>query len=312
MKKLLIIGVSGLTGNKLANISSQKFKVYGSYNTRSVVINNCEIFQLDKTDKEKIKYKIMEIKPNVIVDCSALHNVDYCETHQEEAWKVNVEAPMHIVTLCKDINTRFIYISTDYVFDGTDNNYNEESKTNPLNYYGTSKLRAEERISNAGISYAIARTSLVFGWNPSELKGLKSSSGKTMNFVIWALNKLREGESLRIVDDQYSTPTLADNLAEFLLSLANSNQDGIFHTVGSECINRYDFTLKIAEIFNIKRELVTPVSSSLFKQVAKRPMRCCLDVSKTRQTLKVKSLNVEESLLKMKEQEEELKNSPII
>ncbi len=312
MKKLLIIGASGLTGYKLANLSAQKFEVYGSYNNRAVTIENCEIFQLDKTDKEKIDSVIKELKPNIIVDCSALHNVDYCETHHEETWNVNVNSPSYITDLCKEINARFIYISTDYVFDGTAKKYNEKSKTNPLNYYGISKLRAEEKIATSGISYAIARTSLVFGWNPGELKGQKSSSGKTMNFVIWALNKLRDGESLKIVNDQFSTPTLADNLAEFLLSLANSTVSGIFHTVGAECINRYEFTLKIAKIFNINRKLITPVSSDMFKQVAKRPMRCCLDVNKAQLLLKVKPLSIEESLLKMKAQEKEMKNSHTI
>lgn len=306
MKKLLIIGVSGLTGYKLANLSAQKYNVYGSYNNRPVTVENCEIFQLDKTNEEKTSSLIKEIKPNVIIDCSALHNVDYCETHREETWNVNVKAPMFIVALCKEIKAKFIYISTDYVFDGTANNYNEESKTNPLNYYGTTKLQAEEKIANSGISYAIARTSLVFGWNPSELMGLKSSSGKTMNFVIWALNKLREEESLKIVTDQYSTPTLADSLAEFLLALADSEKNGLFHTTGNECINRYEFTIRIADIFNLNKKLISPVTSDMFKQVAMRPMRCCLDSSKAKQLLKINPLTIEESLLKMKDQEDNL------
>ncbi|MFX1350559.1 MAG: SDR family oxidoreductase [Promethearchaeota archaeon] len=306
MKKLLIIGVSGLTGYKLANLSAQKYNVYGSYNNRPVIVENCESFQLDKTNEEKTSSLIKEIKPNVIIDCSALHNVDYCETHREETWNVNVKAPMFIVALCKEIKARFIYISTDYVFDGTANNYNEESKTNPLNYYGTTKLQAEEKIANSGISYAIARTSLVFGWNPSELMGLKSSSGKTMNFVIWALNKLREEESLKIVTDQYSTPTLADSLAEFLLALADSEKNGLFHITGNECINRYEFTIRIADIFNLNKKLISPVTSDMFKQVAMRPMRCCLDSSKAKQLLKINPLTIEESLLKMKDQEDNL------
>lgn len=305
MNKLLIIGASGLTGYKLANLSTSTYKVYGTYNKRPLVIDNCEIFQFNKTDKQHTYSLIMEINPDIIIDCSALHNVDYCETHQEETWNVNVDSPVHIAKLCKEINSRFIYISTDYVFDGKTKNYNEESKTNPLNYYGLSKLKAEEEISNLGISYAIARTSLVFGWNPNELKGKKSSSGKSMNFVIWALNKLRNGESLKIVADQYSTPTLADNLAEFLLALANSDINGIFHTTGEECLNRYDFTLKIADTFEIDTELITPVTSELFKQVAKRPMICCLDVSKAQRILNVKPLTIEDSLLEMKEQEKE-------
>ena len=194
-------------------------------------------------------------------------------------------------------------MSTDYVFDGTERFYNEESKPNPLNYYGLSKLKAEEEIAKISKSYAIARTSLVYGWNPGEIRGEKSSSGKSMNFVIWALNKLRNGESLKIVTDQYSTPTLADNLAKGLLSLANSEVNGIFNMVGKECVNRYDFTLKIAEVFDLDQELIAPITSDLFKQVAKRPKYCYLDVSKAERLLNVQPRTIKESLLKMKEQE---------
>lgn len=306
MKKLLVIGASGLTGYKLVKLSIKNYEVYGTYNKRPINIENCEIYQLDKTDKEKTCSLVYEIKPDVIVDCSALHNVDYCETHEEETWSVNVEAPKAIAEICKDIGARMIYISTDYVFEGTERTYNEESKPNPLNYYGLSKLKAEEEIAKISKSYALARTSLVFGWNPGEIRGEKSSSGKSMNFVIWALNKLREGQNLNIVTDQYSTPTLTDNLAEYLLTLANSKINGIFNTVGKECINRYGFTLKIAEEFDIDKKLISPVTSDMFKQVAKRPMRCCLDSSKGKKLLNVKPLSVEESLNIMKEQEKDL------
>lgn len=306
MKKLLIFGISGLTGYRLANLAVNDYKVFGTYNKRPVSIDNCEIFQHDKTEKEKTTSLIKKLNPDVIIDCSALHNVNYCETHQEESWSVNVEAPLHIANLCRETNARLIYISTDYVFDGTIKNYNEKSETNPLNYYGITKLEAEEGIANSGISYAIARTSLVFGWNPGELKGQTSSSGKSMNFVIWALKKLRSGESLTIVKDQFSTPTLADNLAEYLLALAGSEINGIFHTAGKECVNRYEFTLKIAENFDIDKELITPITSEKFKQVAKRPMRCCLDVSKAEQQLNVKPLSIDAALSKMKNQENKL------
>jgi dTDP-4-dehydrorhamnose reductase len=303
MEKLLIIGVSGLTGYKLANLPINDFQIYGTYNKRPLEIKNCKIYQLDKTNKENTLYLLKKISPDVIIDCSALHNVDYCETHREETRKVNLEAPLFIANYCKDYGTRMIYISTDYVFDGTAENYNEESKPNPLNYYGNIKLKAEIEIARSGISYGIARTSLIFGWNPGELVGKKSSSGKTMNFVIWALNKLRKGESLKIVTDQYSTPTLADNLAESLLGLARSDIKGIFHTAGKDCLNRYEFTLKIADIFNINKDLITPVDSKSFNQVAKRPMHCCLDVSKADRVLNIKPLTVEESLKIMKKQE---------
>jgi dTDP-4-dehydrorhamnose reductase len=303
LEKILIIGASGLTGFKLTQLAVNDFEVYGTYNHRPVSLNQCTFYQLDKTEKNKTNRLIKKISPNVVVDCSALHNVDYCEIHKEESWKINTESTKNIADLCKEINARMIFISTDYVYDGKDETYTEESPTNPLNYYGLCKLRAEEEITNTGISYAIGRTSLVFGWNPGEILGKKSSSGKTMNFVIWALNKLRNNENITIVSDQFSTPTFADNLAEFLLALAKSNKNGVFHTVGNQCINRYDFTLKIADTFELDRRLISQTTSDSFKQVAKRPMRCCLNSTKTQHNLKIKALSIEEALKLMKKQE---------
>jgi len=303
MKKLLIIGASGLTGFRLAQLAKDKFRTFGTYNSRAISIDNCTLFQLDKTDKVKTSNLIKKINPDVIIDCSALHNVDYCETNQEESWDVNTGATKNIAATCKDIDARMIFISTDYVYDGMAKTYTEDSPTNPLNYYGICKLKAEEEIAKIGISYAIARTSLVFGWNPGEILGKKSSSGKTMNYVIWAVNKLKDEESLKIVTDQYSTPTYADNLAEMLLSLANSNNNGIFHTTGKDCLNRFDFTIKIAEVFGVNKELITPVTSDMFKQVAKRPMRCCLDTSKIERFSNVKPLTINKTLTLMRDQD---------
>jgi len=305
MEKLFIIGVSGLTGYRLAKLSANDFEVFGTYNKRPINIAKCEIFQLDKTNKDKTIALIRKCNPDVIIDCSALHNVDYCETHQQETLKVNVEAPKFITQVCKKNEARFIYISTDYVFDGKVGNYTEESKPNPLNFYGISKLRAEEEITKIDLSYAIARTSLIYGWNPSELEGLESSSLKSMNFVIWALKKLRVGETLKIVNDQFSTPTFVDNLAKGLLLLSKIDVNGIFHIAGNQCINRYEFTCTIADVFGVNRELITAVSSEAFKQLAKRPMNCCLNSIKSQELIHLKPYNIHKSLQIMKEQERE-------
>jgi dTDP-4-dehydrorhamnose reductase len=306
MKTLLIIGVSGLTGYSLARLASEEYRVYGTYNHREIAINRCEVFQLDKTEKEDTRSLIEKLKPDIVIDCSALHNVDYCENHHEECWKVNTESPIYIASICKTIDSRIIFISTDYVFDGALGNYTEENPTNPLNYYGYCKLKTEQELINIGVNYAVARTSLVYGWNPGEVLGLKSSSGKTMNFVIWVLNKLRNREPIKIVTDQYSTPTFNDNLAQYLLAMAKSNINGIFHATGKDCLNRYDFTLKIAKIFDLDQNLITPITSETFTQAAKRPMRCCLDTTKVKDTLGILPQTVEESLKIMKNQETEL------
>jgi len=118
MDKILIIGVSGLTGYKLAKLSRDNYQVFGTYNYRSLAIENCELYQLDKTNKKLTISLLKKINPDVVVDCSALHNVDYCERNKEETLKVNVDAPKFIAEFCKEIGARMIYISTDYVYDG--------------------------------------------------------------------------------------------------------------------------------------------------------------------------------------------------
>jgi dTDP-4-dehydrorhamnose reductase len=298
--KLLIIGGSGLLGYKVAELAVGEFETFATYNFRSVGLQGCNFLKLNKCDRSATMVLLKKIKPDVVIDTAALHNVDYCETHRDEAWRVNVEGTRNIVEACKETGAKMIFISTDYVFDGKKGSYSENDAPNPLNYYAKTKLEAEKTIEEADIDYAIARPSVIYGWNPSELAGLQSSSGKSVNFVIWTLNKLRREEEIKIVTDQYSSPTLADNLAEALLALSKSRRQGVYHTAGKTCINRFDFAKKIAEIFNLNGSLIKPVTSDAFKQVAERPKRCCLDVSKAERELKVKFLTVEEGLIKMK------------
>ena len=302
--KVLVIGGSGLLGYKLVEKASEKYDTFLTYNFRPVQIEGCTALKLDKCDREAVFELLEKIKPDVVIDTAALHNVDYCETHPKEAWKVNVEGTRNVAEACKKIGARIIFISTDYVFDGTKGRYTEEDEPNPLSYYAKTKLEAEKIIQSLGISYIIARPSVIYGWNPNEVLGLKSSSGKSINFVVWALQKLEKGEEIKAVTDQYNCPTLADNLAEALLIMASSEKQGIYHTAGKDCVNRYQFTLKIAEVFNLDKSLVKPVTSEIFKQIAKRPKKCCLDVSKAERDFKVKFLTVEEGLKLMKSQRE--------
>ncbi len=302
--KLLVIGGSGLLGYKVAKMASNEHETFLTYNYRSIQVEGCTALKLDKCDRKAVFELLEKIKPDVVVDTAALHNVDYCETHPEEAWKVNVEGTRNVAEACKKIGAKIIFISTDYVFDGTKGYYTEEDTPNPLSYYAKTKLEAEKTIQSLDVNYIIARPSVIYGWNPNEVSGLKSSSGKSVNFVVWALQKLEKGEEIKAVTDQYSSPTLADNLAEALLVMASSEKQGIYHTAGKDCVNRYEFTLKIAEVFGLDKSLIKPVTSEIFKQVAKRPKKCCLDVSKAEKDFGIRFLTVEEGLKLMKNQKE--------
>jgi len=300
--KLLVIGGSGLLGYKVAELAVEKFQTFATYNFRPTELDGCNFFKLDKTDKNSTLTLINRLRPNVVIDTSALHNVDYCETHRDEAWKVNVEGTRNIAEACKDVGAKMIFVSTDYVFDGKKEIYTEEDPPNPLHYYAKTKLEGERAVEEVGIDYAIARPSVIYGWSPSELTELKSSSEKSVNFVLWTVDKLKKKEKINIVTDQYSCPTLADNLAEVLLVLSKSRKQGVYHTVGKTCINRYMFAKKIAEAFELDKGLIKPVTTDLFKQAAERPKRCCLDTAKAEKELGVRFLTVKEGLTKMKEQ----------
>jgi len=301
--RLLVIGASGLLGFKVAELAAKEnFETFATYNFRPVKLEGCSFFQIDKCRRDETQALVKKIKPDVVIDTAALHNVDYCETHQDEAWKVNVEGTKNVVEACREVGAKMIFVSTDYVFDGKKEFYTEEDIPNTLHYYAKTKFEAEKLVKQANEINAVARPSVIYGWNPGELAGLQSSSGKSLNFVIWIINKLKKGEDVSIVTDQYSSPTLADNLAEALLAISKLNKQGLYHTAGKSCIDRFTFAKKIAEIFEFDGGLIKPVTSAMFKQVAERPERCCLDVSKAERELKVKFLTVEEGLLRMKTQ----------
>jgi dTDP-4-dehydrorhamnose reductase len=282
MERLLITG-TGLLGSKVANISD--FETFGTYNNNPIEINNCKLQKLDITSRESTLKLVNQIKPDYIVHTAALTNVDYCEKHKEDAYQVNVIGTKNVAEAANEIGAKFVYISTDYVFDGEEGFYKEDSLTDPINYYGKSKLEGETITINTCDNFIIARTSVLYGTNPK------------MNFVTWVLRELKDEKEIKIVEDQYNTPTLADNLAEITFELINNDATGIFHASGNERINRFDFVMKIAEVFNLKKSLVKPITSNELNWVAKRPKDSSLDVSKVSKMARPQ--NVEESLKRM-------------
>lgn len=200
---------------------------------------------------------------------------------------INVNGTRNIVEIAEEINAKLIYISTDYVFDGEKGMYKENDQTNPVDYYGETKLEGENVVKETCDDYLIVRPSVLYGWNPVKL-----------NFVTWMIKELKEGNKINIVKDQFNTPTLADDLAELILELIKKESFGIFHISGSERISRFDFALKIAGIFDLNKNLIKPITTDQLNWIAKRPMDSSLDVSKISGIRK--PLNVEDSLIRMR------------
>jgi dTDP-4-dehydrorhamnose reductase len=292
--RLLIIGGGGQLGSKLAELAKDRFEVYATYLTRRPPIGGDRALPLDKRDRDRVFALFGKLRPDVVIDTGALHNVDYCETHRSEAWGVNVDGTRNLAEACEAYGAKMVFVSTDYVFDGAKGNYSEEEAPNPVNYYGLTKLEGERAVARACARYAIARPSVIYGYVPPS-QG-PSSSGKPLNFALWLIQKLENGEPVKIVTDQYSSPTLADSLAEALLRLAESEETGVFHIAGKSRLNRYEFALKIAEKLGLDAGLISPITTDQLKQIAKRPMDSSLNVEKVEKRLGLKMLSIDEAL----------------
>lgn len=303
MKKLLILGISGLTGSKLAKISTSKYEVFGTYNLRSTNIENVHLHQVDVTNFDAISKLFSEVKPDIVINTTALHNVDYCEENKEHTNLVNSKAIDTLKKNAKNFGSKLIHLSTDYVFDGEKNKpYTEQDDALPLSFYGLSKLQGEKIVLENSQCNVVIRPSVVYGWTPLELTGKTSSSGKPLNFALWVLTKLHNQEPLKIVTDQFSTATLADSLAENILKIAETDNGGLYHVSGLSCESRYDFSIKLAEEMGYDSSLISPVNSSEFNQKAKRPTNSCLDCNKAIKKFDLNLLTTEEALKIMRNQ----------
>lgn len=287
--KLLVTGASGLYGSKLAGIATEKgVQVYSCDVQEARVCGN--FVKFDVTDKKMVNEAFQRVKPDVVVHAATLTDVDKCELNKELAWKINVEGTRNIVKAARSVGSFIIYISTDYVFNGEKGCYTELDKPDPINYYGLTKLKAEELVK-AQNPYFIARPSVIYGSTPA--------AGK-VNFALWLIETLRRGEQVKIVTDQWNTPTLNTNLAEMTLEAAERKLTGTFHLCGATRVSRFEFARLIAETFGLDTSIIDPVSSSQFKWPAKRPADSSLDISKAQQTLNHKPLELHEALKQLK------------
>jgi dTDP-4-dehydrorhamnose reductase len=287
--KLLVTGASGLLGNKIVELMKDDFEVTPIHNTKPLQSNSVK---LDITNAFEVANLFSRFKPIVVIHTASETNVDKCETEKEHAWKTNVEGTCNIAEACQMVNAKLVFISTDYVFDGEKGLYNEEDKPNPVDYYGVTKLEGEKQAINHCENCAILRTSVLYGWHPWK-----------QNFATWIINKLKQRQEITVVEDHYNTPTLAGNLAELAIEVAEKDLQGIYHASGDERISRYEFAKQIAKTFGLNSDLIKPVKmSQVAAWIAKRPRDSSLDTNKIQKQLKTKPLNITEGLNKMKEE----------
>jgi len=288
--KILITGAGGLLGTKLCETAVNRgHEVYSIFRTHAPLYG--KPLQIDITNMVAVEKAFTRIKPDAVVHTAALTDVDECEIKKELAWKINVDGTENIVNACKSHDSFLVYISTDYVFDGKNGMYKEVDTPSPINYYGLTKLEGEKKVETMIDNFCIARTSVIYG--------ATSAAGK-VNFALWLIEKLISGDNVKIVTDQWNSPTLNTNLANMILEIAERGISGVYHLAGATRISRYNFAKLIAKHFNLNEQLITPATSDQIKLLARRPKDSSLNVQKAQQMLKNKPLEIEESIRKMK------------
>lgn len=258
--KILIIGGSGVIGWQLVrHFANQKVDVHYTYLAHNPGLTNG--YSLDITKKDSTVKLIEKIKPDIVIHTTALANVDLCETNHSLADSINIQGTANVIDGCKLTKSRFFYVSTSFVFDGKKTEYVEEDLPAPATYYGITKYKGEELTKNSGLSYLILRTDQPYCW---------IEKWQHTNSVIRILTTLKTKKILREIVDWYNVPTYVPDFVLATENLLNQNLEGIFHIVGSDFINRYDWSLKVADAFNLEKNMIEPISSDTLNLPAKR------------------------------------------
>lgn len=279
--KILITGANGLLGQKLVALVAPHAEVNLIATSRGEdkIFYDLPMYRyrsLDVTQKEAVDRVIGQEKPDVIIHTAALTKVDYCEHHPELCHRVNAEATRHLVEAAQDNSCKVIHLSTDFIFPGNKRLLREDDLPRPINEYGKSKLAAERLIIDSGIDYAIARTAIVYGVVPHLSRS---------NIILWVKDSLKKGKTIHVVDDQYRTPTLAEDLATGCFLLAQQRATGVFNISGEDLLTPFDMAQMTADYFGLDKKLIVRTDSTRFKQPAPRPLDTGFIIEKAKREL---------------------------
>ncbi len=278
--KLLITGSNGLLGQKLidlcCNQNDIELIVTAKGTNRHKPATGYTFQSLDITDYKQVEKTIALHKPDVVIHTAAMTNVDLCESDHKGCDALNVDAVKYLVTSCNNYGVHLVHVSTDFIFNGKHGPVDEKEKPDPISYYGQSKLLGEMLVRENAVSWTIIRAILVFG----VVHDMSRS-----NFVLWAKQNLEQGKEINVVDDQYRTPTLAEDLAIGCLLAAKKKASGIFHIGGKDFLSIYEAVLQIADFWKLNKDLIHRSKSSSINQPAKRPPITGFIIDKARKEL---------------------------
>ena len=284
--RALVIGASGQVGAALAaRLAERGHTAVGTHHR----VPQPGTRLLDVTDAAATERLIAEVEPDWVLCSAGLTHVDYCEDHREEAFAANRDAPACVARAAAKRGAAFVYFSTEYVFDGTAGPYAEDDPIAPLSVYGLSKLEGERRVEEENPRSAIVRTTVVYGPEPQ---------GK--NFVYQMLRRARTGETIRVPNDQVSSPTYNVDLAAATVELIERDFHGVMHLAGPAILDRHAFALEVCSVFGLDPGLLTGVETAALEQRAHRPLRAGLATDRARLVLRTTLREPREALTDMR------------
>ena len=270
--KVFITGANGFLGQHLSiYMHNNKYEVYAvSRGENKIPDAKISYFNLELTNKELVIAMITTIRPDVIIHTAAMSKPDECHLNRETCLLNNVTVTEYLLEAAKQVSARFIYISTDFVF-GEGGPHSELSVPDPLNFYGESKLMAENLVKNSGLHQNIVIPVFIYGalW-----EGLRPS------FIHWVKKKLESKQSIKVVIDQHRTPTFVLDICKGIDLLIQNNTYESFHFAGSEMISPYDMAITVARIAKLDRSLIEPVTADLFPEMVRRAKKSGLLIDK--------------------------------
>lgn len=290
--KVLITGANGLIGQYVTKLLLDKnYRVVATSRGESrlpfQLSDNFTYHAMDVANALET-FSVMSLeKPDVVVHTAAMTQVDDCELRPQQCERINVQGTSQVLTDAETFSSHFIYISTDFVFDGEKGNYTEEDDTKPVNLYGFSKLQAESMVQTSTIPFAIVRTCLVYG---NLLQRFRT------NIVSWVKESLEQGKTIRVVSDQWRTPTYVEDVAEGIALIIEKKATGIYHISGKDLLTPYEIAIKTANKFQLDATKIIKVDAATFKQPGRRPLKTGFIIDKARNELGYEPMSFDEGL----------------
>ena len=299
-KHILITGGTGLLGRSLVHKLKNNYEVTATY-VGDYDIGNSDhatFVKVDVRDYNGNNAIFERKKPHVVIHTASIGSPDFAEKNKDLTWQINVEGTKSILSLCEKYDCKFIYISSNGIYDGEHAPYSEDDNANPINYYGRIKLEGEKITQMSGTTSAIVRPILLYGWNhPFERP----------NIVTLALEKLSRREPVMAYEDVFINPLYVEDCSEGILQIIERGRYETFNFAGKDRTSICGLLKKAAEVFNLDASLVLPVKQGYFNELVPRPKDTSYVTSKMEKELSLKPSGLNEGLILMKRQRKDEK-----